>query len=246
MLDTAVTPHEAETRVRPQPIAPALHTIFLLLILILWASYGAMRFSLPPSVMPHFATYLSSIIVQYLLVGSTIAGLYHRRQFIESVWGSFTQPALGRDIAIGFGTFIGAIIPVSLLGLALRFGPLHLVHRSSTLRSMAPNTLAELGLWILVSMAAGIGEEFVFRGYLQQQLTTWFGAAPRAIVVCSLLFGSLHFYQGSVGVLQTACLGAIYAIVAMRQGNLRSVMIAHFLQDVLAGTLLFLRNTSQF
>ncbi len=242
MPDTAVAPYQAETSVRPQPIAPALHTIFLLMILILWASYSAMRFSLPASDMPHFVRYLSSIVVQSLLAGSTIAGLYHRRRFIHSVLGSPKRQPITRDIAIGIATFIGALILVSLLSFVLRFTPLHLTHRSSTLRAMAPNSLAELGLWVVVSMAAGIGEEFVFRGYLQQQLTNWFGAAPIAIAVCSLLFGCLHFYQGSAGVLQTACLGATYSVVALRRGNLRSVMIAHFLQDVVAGTMMFLRN----
>lgn len=243
MLDTAVAPPQAEASVRPQQIAPALHTIFLLVILIFWASYSAMRFSLPPSVMPHFVTYLSSIVVQSLLVGSTIAGLYHRRQFIYSALGSPKGQAIIRDIAIGIVTFIGALVLVSLLSLALRFTPLHLTHRSSALRAMAPNSLAELGLWVVVSLTAGTGEEFVFRGYLQQQLTNWFGAAPIAITVCSLLFGCLHFYQGSVGVLQTACLGATYSVVASRRGNLRSVMIAHFLQDVMAGTMMFLNHT---
>jgi hypothetical protein len=243
MLDTVVAPPQAETSVRPQCIAPTLHTIFLLVILILWASYSAMRFSLPTSVMPHFVTYLSTIVVQYLLVGSTIAGLYHRRQFIHSVLGSPTHQTLIRDIAIGIATFIGALILVSLLSFALRFTPLHITPRSSALHALAPNSLAELGLWVVVSMAAGTGEEFVFRGYLQRQLTSWFGAAPAAIAVCSLLFGCLHFYQGTAGVLQTACLGATYSTVALRRGNLRSVMIAHFLQDVIAGTMMFLNNT---
>jgi uncharacterized protein len=243
MLDIAVAPHQAETSVRPHAIAPALHTLFLLAILILWASYSALRSTLPLSVMPHFVTYLSSIVVQYLLVGSTIAGLYHRRQFIYSVLGSPAKQTLTRDIVIGIATFIGALVLVSLLSIALKFTPLHLSHRSAALRAMAPNSLAELLLWGVVSMAAGIGEEFVFRGYLQQQLTNWLQAAPIAIALCSLLFGCLHFYQGTLEVLQTTCLGATYSIVALRRGNLRSVMIAHFLQDVTAGTILFLHNT---
>ncbi len=243
MLDTDAAPRQAEASVRPHTIAPAFHTIFLLAILILWAGYSALRFTLPPSVMPRTVTYLSSIVVQSLLVGSTIAGLYHRRQFINSMLGFSAQQTLTRDIAIGIATFIGALVLVSFLTVALKFTPLHLSHRPAVLRAMAPNSLPQLLLWGVVSLAAGIGEEFVFRGYLQQQLIHWFRAAPIAIAVCSLLFGCLHFYQGTVGVLQTACLGAIYSVVALRRGNLRSVMIAHFLQDVVAGTIMFLRST---
>jgi uncharacterized protein len=243
MLDIAVESHPAETSTRPQPIAPVFHTVFLLVILVLWASYSAMRFSLSPSVMPHFVTYTSSIVVQCLLVGSTIAGLYHRRQFVDYVLGSFTQRALIGDIAIGIATFIGALTFVTVLSLALRLTSLHLTHRSSALEALAPTSFGELALWVVVSIVAGTGEEFVFRGYLQQQLTRWFGAAPIAITVSSVLFGCLHFYQGTAGVLQTACLGAIYGIVAIRRGNLRSVMIAHFLEDVMAGSFMFIHHT---
>ena len=36
-----------------------------------------------------------------------------------------------------------------------------------------------------------------------------------------------------------AALGATYAIVALKLGNLRAVIVAHFLQDFIAGLVLF-------
>jgi uncharacterized protein len=53
-----------------------------------------------------------------------------------------------------------------------------------------------VSLWILLSISAGICEEIVFRGYLQQQ----FQAATRSIVAAVILqgavFGMAHTYQG--------------------------------------------------
>lgn len=231
----------AQPSARPEPIAPWFHTIFLLVILMLWATYSTLRLNLnlPPSATSHYVTYTSNIIMQCLLVGSTVAGLYHRRQFISSVLGSLTRQDLFRDIAIGIATYLGALSLVALLGHAIRFIPLPLTHRTDVVRAMAPQSLPELALWIGVSLAAGACEEFVFRGYLQQQLTRWLRAVPLAIGLCSLLFGCLHVYQGTAGVLQVIALGIIYGIVAAWRGNLRSAMIAHFLQDAITGTAIY-------
>jgi membrane protease YdiL (CAAX protease family) len=234
--------HAAEISIRPQPIAPWFHTVFLIVVLTLWATYGALRLNLPANVMSHYTTYTSSIIIQCLLVGSTIAGLYHRRQFITSVLGAFTRQNLLPDLAIGIATYFGALCLLALLNLAIRFTPLHLTHNSDVVRALAPHSLPELALWMVVSLAAGTCEEFLFRGYLQRQLTCWFRAVPIAIGVSSLLFGCLHFYQGSAGVIQITALGLIYGIIAAWRGNLRSVMIAHFLQDAITGTAIFMRH----
>jgi membrane protease YdiL (CAAX protease family) len=234
--------HSAEISIRPQPIAPWFHTVFLLVVLTLWATSSALRLNLPANVMSHYVTYTSSIVIQCLLVGSTIAGLYHRRQFIISVLGPFTRQNLLRDLAIGIATYIGALCLLAFLNLAIRLTPLHLTHKSDVVLAMAPHTPTELTLWMVVSLAAGICEEFVFRGYLQRQLTCWFRSVPIAIGVASLFFGCLHSYQGTAGVLQVTALGLIYGIIAAWRGNLRSVMIAHFLQDAITGAVIYMRH----
>jgi uncharacterized protein len=231
---------QPEPAARPEPIAPWFHTVFLLVILALWATYSALRFNLPVSIMSHYATYTSSIIMQCLLAGSTIAGLYHRRRFITSVLGSFSAQNLSRDLAVGIATYIGALSFAGLVGLAIRGISSHLIHRTDVVRAMAPQSLPQLALWIVVSLSAGICEEFVFRGYLQQQLTRWLGSVYPAIGISSLIFGSLHFYQGPAGVLQVITLGLTYGVVAARRGTLRSVMIAHFLQDAITGTAIYM------
>jgi hypothetical protein len=119
---------------------------------------------------------------------------------------------------------------------------------SKTVRAVAPRTPLDLLLWIVVSLTAGFCEEHIFRGYLLKQATVLAMRAglPRlfaivlSIAVTSLIFGSLHLYEGLGGALVIAGLGVIYSVIALQLGNLRAVIAAHFLQDFFAGLFLFL------
>jgi membrane protease YdiL (CAAX protease family) len=92
----------------------------------------------------------------------------------------------------------------------------------------------------------GFCEEHVFRGYLLRQMIAWgasLGLSRRvavgsAVVLTSVLFGSLHLYEGVRGAILIGVLGMMYAWVALRRGNLRAVIVAHVLQDFLTIALL--------
>jgi membrane protease YdiL (CAAX protease family) len=58
--------------------------------------------------------------------------------------------------------------------------------------SMLPRTVLEIFIWILVSVSAGICEEFVYRGYLQRQ----FAAMTRSVSAALVLQSSLGFRTG--------------------------------------------------
>jgi uncharacterized protein len=230
----------AEVRTRPEVVAPWPHTVFLLVVLTLWAAYGLVRLYSPAAATPRALSYASSIIVQSLLAGSTIAGLYHRRAFLSEVLGGFRAEGLGDDLVRGFGVFLGGMAVLLMLGLALR--PLHPPDHRAVLEALRPHTRVELALWLLVSLSAGVGEEFLFRGYLLRQLKRWSGSVVVGVAVSTLLFGCMHFYEGGGAVVQITGLGAWYAIVAVRRGNLRTVMIAHFLHDAVTGLALYLHS----
>jgi membrane protease YdiL (CAAX protease family) len=228
-------------RIGPPPVAPWPHTVFIVAVLALWAIFGALIS--PVTVvanMPRGAMYAFQMVTDYLLVGSTIAGLYHRRQFIAGVTGSLPGCKVFGEIGKGFLVFLCASAVMVVLGILLR--PTHLTHNRAAVSAVGPHSSGELAIWILVSLTAGLCEEFIFRGYLLQQLRGWFGNAGLAVAVSALLFGSMHFYEGSAAVVQICGLGALYGVVAVRRGNLRSVIIAHFFQDAIAGLVLFLRR----
>jgi membrane protease YdiL (CAAX protease family) len=121
---------------------------------------------------------------------------------------------------------------------------------SKTQLAIAPSTPFDLLLWIAVSCTAGFCEEHIFRGYLLKQalaLTARTGlsrlfAIALSIVITSLIFGSLHLYEGIGGALLVSVLGTVYAVIALKLGNLRAVIVAHFLQDFCAGLFIFLSH----
>jgi membrane protease YdiL (CAAX protease family) len=232
----------ADTTADSSALAPWVHTLFLLGVLLLWAIYGAFRFHLPVNAMPHMVTYVSGIIVQYLLVGSTIAGLYHRRQFIRNVLGFWSLRAALRDFGIGILVFICGLILIAVIGIAVYLTPLHSTFQREVVKDLLPQSLSELALWVLVSITAGFCEEFVFRGYLQQQLSRWFHNIPLGIGISAIMFGCMHFYQGGGAVLQLSALGALYGTVAARRGTLRSIMVAHALQDITVAFIYYLKT----
>jgi hypothetical protein len=180
------------------------------------------------------------MVFEYLLVGSTIAGLYHRRQFIAGVFGSLQARNLPGEIGRGFLVFLGGIAVIVVIGLVL--WPTHLVHQNNAASALAPHSRVDLPVWILVSLTAGVCEEFIFRGYLLRQFRRWFGSAWIAIGVSALVFGCMHFYEGVAAAIRICGLGAYFGYIAIRRGNLRQVMIAHFFQDAITGLVLYLRH----
>ena len=205
-----------------------------------------MERSVPASQRPSYrfpVRYISSIVLQWLIVGSTIAGLYNRRDFVLGVLGLPTRNRAWKDLAVSVSILASGWLVVILVHIALKHTRLRITYPNNAITSLLPHTSLEMGLWVFVAMTAGFCEEFVFRGYLQRQISEWSGSVPVGIVVPSLIFGCLHLYQGVGSAIGITCLGLIYAVFAARLGNLRSVMIAHALQDLLAGLIYHLRHS---
>ena len=91
-------------------------------------------------------------------------------------------------------------------------------------------TFAEL---VVVSLFAGIGEELLFRGFLQSWLGTY--ELLVALVVPNLLFGLLHWISRGYAVC-TFCIGLYFSCLLhfADSVNLATLMIAHSLYDLVA------------
>ena len=98
------------------------------------------------------------------------------------------------------------------------------------------------------ALAAGVGEEAVFRGlnasYLMRQ---WNESKkiPQVILVSSLIFGLIHLSNLTAGaplamtalqVVSATCLGCFFCAIYLCSGSLIPGMIFHFLYDVVAFT----------
>lgn len=90
------------------------------------------------------------------------------------------------------------------------------------------------GLWgiALLSIVAGVSEELLFRGVLQQGLAGWIGNAG-ALAVASVVFGVAHFITPAYFLLATV-MGAYLGWLYFWAGNLLLPILVHALYDFLA------------
>jgi len=101
------------------------------------------------------------------------------------------------------------------------------------------NLPAIAGLLILIWISAAFAEEIVFRGYLMQQFTKFFGSSKISLVINILLFGVifgwLHAYQGISGQIITGLVGMLYAIIFhIRKNDLWFNIASHGFFDTTA------------
>lgn len=101
------------------------------------------------------------------------------------------------------------------------------------------NLPAMLGLLVFVWISAAFGEEIVFRGYLMQQFTKFFGSSKISLVINILLLGILfsymHVYQGISGQVVSGITGALFALIFhIRKNDLWFCIAAHGFFDTAA------------
>lgn len=128
----------------------------------------------------------------------------------------------------------GAALAATGLGLVLESlgwwpGESPLVNR------LIPITRSEK-LWALgvVAPTAGFCEEFIYRGYLLNQIVQRSHSLPFAWALSSIAFGLCHAYQKFGGVVRATLLGGLLAAPLVFAGSIYPAMAAHFLIDVAA------------
>jgi membrane protease YdiL (CAAX protease family) len=108
-----------------------------------------------------------------------------------------------------------------------------------TLAAMTPRTRSEFQLWVVVSLTAGVWEEFLFRGYFIWVFHHWLGWSVAA-AASLLVFALAHSYAGTKGVLKSAFGGVLFTAVVALCGSLLPAMVIHALFDVGTGYLAWL------
>ncbi|MFK2825310.1 CPBP family intramembrane metalloprotease [Bacillus sp. B190/17] len=106
--------------------------------------------------------------------------------------------------------------------------------RNIEFSAILPISKKEKKLWNYVSFTAGVTEEIIYRGFLIFALAYLFPSVSiwAVILISSLLFGLAHTYQGAVkGVLRTAVVGCLFAILYIGLGSILPLIAFHFLID---------------
>lgn len=215
-------------------IASPWHTALVISVAGFFAYRGAIRAaSMRATVNPdHMSIYGRTIFFEWLMLALVLAGVWLRGASLYTLmgerWRSFKQVAL--DIGIGV-VFMMISLPVaSFVGSFLPGGG-----NEKASRFLLPQVRAELALWMVLSISAGICEEAVYRGYFQRQFIALARNVPVGIVLSAALFGASHLYLGFWQAVQICMLGTMSGILAQWRRSVRPGMIAHALQDVLGG-----------
>jgi membrane protease YdiL (CAAX protease family) len=216
-------------------IASPIHTILVLAALAGWAFWHkSFADQLSASANPNRVRfYIVTLIYEWLLFVLVVAGVRHRGASVLVVLGRHWHSAreLLRDIGVAAGFWIVAAVLLWIFGWLLRIAPL------GRNVSLLPRGGIELTLWIALSVTAGVCEETIFRGYLQQQFIALTKSTPAGILLSAAAFGAAHAYQGFRMVIEIGLYGAMFGILAYWRGSVRPGMIAHAWQDSLNGVL---------
>jgi uncharacterized protein len=209
-------------------VAPLWHTCCVLVMLAMFAGlsvYVRMGSSHPR--VGHLLFYPIAIAFEWAV-------------FAVSLWNS--DAAFVRYMARVFrdprSLWLDILVALLLCGIVILVEPImvRVLGRSGwvSLEGMRPNNGLEIAVWIVMAISAGISEETVFRGYLQQQFTAWTGHVGVGILGQAALFGLVHEYEGWKHMTLIFVLGGILGLSARLRGGLRANMIAHAGMDILS------------
>ena len=205
--------------------AIGFYFLFVFLLLLPWAAIrsGKRLATLDP--LPTKSRFLaSSIFVQIFL--AAFALWTARNEWIE-----LFPPVVPRAIDVAAGL---AFLAVAILCMRPRWK--RAVERGDRrLHLFTPMTLVERGLWIVISLCAGIGEELSYRGVLTTLVERLSGSLPLAILVAAVAFGVAHAVQGRRGAIATFVFALGFHGLAVLTGALYVGMAVHFAYDVIAG-----------
>ena len=220
------------TDAAPAPLASARHLRRLIYIILGIALALVFQARSAPAVSTgsRLPLYLCLIAVELALVRFAIIGIrvrgYKLVDLLGEGWSSASRAPMNLLCAVGTAALLRYLGPL----LYQLLGPW-----ATTTGFLLPRTRAESVGWIAVSIAAGVCEETVYRGYLQRQLWSLTKSLCVAIVLQALIFGSAHIYQGWKPALITAIYGLIFGAVAAWRRSIIPGAIAHAIADVLGG-----------
>lgn len=146
-----------------------------------------------------------------------------------------SSPDWGADLVRGTGLFVGGMSLTLLSLLVERRLPLE---GADFTRLLLPRTASDRWAFVAATVVAAIGEEAVYRAYLITQVAPHFGDPWGGLLLSSAAFGVLHAYQGPVGIVRTAVVGAWLGLGWIVFDSLWPSVIAHLLMNLSAGLVL--------
>lgn len=132
--------------------------------------------------------------------------------------GMHSIEALGM---VGGGLVAGGLIGAGLSRWRRR------VFAFGDVRAVLPRSRGELGWAAVLALQSGVSEELFFRLLLPLLIAGLTGSAWVGFGAATALFGFAHRYQGWAGMLATAAVGALLALIYLASGRLWVAMALH-------------------
>jgi membrane protease YdiL (CAAX protease family) len=180
--------------------------------------------------------YRRTVVTQWLVAGA-LAAWWHGQGRPWALLGLGMGEGARGIVALGLSLALVFVLVAQMVHV-LR-DPEHLVEvrrQLAGLRDLLPHDAAE-GRWFrVVSVTAGVCEELLYRGFLFAYLEGQVGPVG-ALVLSSLVFGLGHLYQGSLGMLKTAGVGAVLGGLYLLGGSLLGPVLIHAVMDATSGEL---------
>ncbi|MDF3064473.1 MAG: Abortive infection protein [Polyangiaceae bacterium] len=213
-------------------LAPHWHTRLLLALLLCvpLAALAAAPGPAPLASSRTLAGYLPSVLVSVALAGY-VSRFGLRSSILVSLIGRPWSSKRRAWQDLGLGAALAGLVLVLDASLSRALA----APESLAGHSLLPVTLVERAAWCLFALCAGVGEELVYRGYLQRQITSSCGSRALGILLQALLFGIAHGEHGGAAVARFALYGALFGALAWGRGSLLPGMLAHVALDVYAG-----------
>jgi len=145
----------------------------------------------------------------------------------------------GRLIPTALGaTFVAGYLALSLVQIrALVADQERLVRfaaRQAKADPLAPRTTDDQRLFAVLTVTAGLCEEFLYRGFALWYFSSLAGPVT-GFALAAVLFGLSHLYLGRMHVVRTATFGAVFGLLVTGTGSLLLAIVLHAAMDLIAG-----------
>jgi membrane protease YdiL (CAAX protease family) len=227
-------------------LAPWWHTALMVIMIISLSVAGVRQLRSFGSQPLHLVTnYILTIVYEWVLAGLVLWGLHMRKVPLRQLLGEWRPGARAwaTDLGVALAYWAGALLLLAVLGNVLvKMSGSHIDPQKigDVTQKLAPVTGLEMVLFLVLSISAGICEELVFRGYLQQQFARMTHRVWVGVALSALVFGGAHGYEGIAGIVLIAAYGAMFGVLAILRRGLRTGMIAHAWHDSISGVALVL------
>ncbi len=251
-VTTAQTVPLTVSKPEHRPVASWLHTVVLVLVMLGLSFLGSRSQHRHAAHAYQNLYYLLQMAMEWVIVGYVYLGIRRRglrlqdivggdwnfRDLLRGKWDSLLEILL--DVAIAAGFWVVSLMVLGALGYFLGLGGTSGIgDAKEKLGGLIPQTVAQVLMFIPLSITAGFCEEVIFRGYLQRQFTALGRTEIVGILLQAAVFGLGHGYQGGPRMFMLAVYGAMFGIVASMRKSLRPGMITHAWQDAISGVMMY-------